>query len=84
MANSLMDEHEKWLRRATGVVVCVILLGIILVLVPRLGPRSPVAIVVLCALAVLTMKLVERRVRQWFNYWAARQASRTTNRDRRE
>ena len=84
MANSWMDQRGKWLRRATGVVVCVILLGIILVLVPRFSPRSPVAIVALCALAVLTMKLVERRVRQWFNYWAARQASRTTDRDRRE
>jgi len=84
MANSSTVPYGKWLRRATGVVVCVILLGIILVLVPRLGPRSPVAIVALCALAVLTMKLVERRVRQWFNYWAARQASRTTDRDRRE
>jgi hypothetical protein len=84
MANSPMDQHGKWPRRATGVVVCVILLGIILVLVPRFSPRSPVAIVALCALAVLTMKLVERRVRQWFNYWAARQASRTTDRDRRE
>lgn len=79
-----MDQRGKWLRRATGVVVCVVLLGVILVLVPRLSPRSPVAIVVLCALAVLTMKLVERRVRQWFNYWAARQASRTADRDRRQ
>jgi peptidoglycan/LPS O-acetylase OafA/YrhL len=33
------------------------------------------AIVLLCALAVLTMKLVERRVRQWFQRWEARQAA---------
>jgi len=81
MASSRTDHRGKWLRRATAVVVCVVLLGIILVLVPRVGPRSPVTIVVLCALAVLTMKLVERRVRQWFDRWAARQASRTTGPD---
>ena len=84
MASSRTDHRGKWLRRATAVVVCVVLLGIILVLVPRLGPRSPVTIVVLCALAVLTMKLVERRVREWFNCWAARQASRSTDRDGRK
>ena len=76
-----MDQRTRWLRRATGLVVCVLLLGIILILAPRLSPRSPVAIVALCVLAVLTMKLVERRIRQWFNAWAARHASRTTNRN---
>ena len=78
-----MDQRPKWLRRATGLVVCVLLLGIILILVPRLSPRSPVAIVALCVLAVLTMKLVERRIRQWFNAWAARQVSQGTDRDGR-
>ncbi len=46
--------------------------------IPRLSPRSPLAIVVLCALAILTTKLVERRVRQWFTRWAERQAGRTS------
>lgn len=37
--------------------------------VGRLLPRSPILILLLCALAVLVMKLVEHRVRQWFRRW---------------
>jgi peptidoglycan/LPS O-acetylase OafA/YrhL len=36
-----------------------------------------VAFVLLPILAILTMKLVERRVGQWFRRWAERQATRT-------
>ena len=66
------------MRRWIGAVVCLAALGIAALVIPRLAPRSPIAIVVLCILAVLTMKLVELRVRQWFERWADRQASRTT------
>jgi hypothetical protein len=45
--------------------------------VPRLGARSPVVFIPLPILAILTMKLVERRVGQWFRRWAERQATRT-------
>jgi len=45
--------------------------------VPRLGTRSPVVFILLPILAILTMKLVERRVGQWFRRWAERQATRT-------
>jgi len=45
--------------------------------VPRLGTRSPVVFILLPILAILTMKLVERRVGQWFRRWAERQAART-------
>jgi hypothetical protein len=45
--------------------------------VPRLGVRSPVVFILLPILAILTMKLVERRVGQWFRRWAERQATRT-------
>jgi membrane protein implicated in regulation of membrane protease activity len=82
--NVQRTSRERNLRRWIGAVVCLAVLGFAALVIPRLAPRSPIAIVALCALAVLTMKLVERRVRQWFNYWAARQASRTTDRDRRE
>jgi len=58
-------------------------LAIVVLVVPRLAPRSPIAIVVLCVLAVLTMKLVEHRIRQWFDRWAKREAARTTPPDRR-
>jgi hypothetical protein len=45
--------------------------------VPRLGARSPVVFILLPILAILTMKLVERRVGQWIRRWAERQAART-------
>jgi hypothetical protein len=45
--------------------------------VPRLGVRSPVVFILLPILAILTMKLVERRVGQWFRRWAERQSART-------
>jgi hypothetical protein len=56
-------------RRWIGAVVCLATLGIAALVIPRLAPRSPIAIVLLCALAVLTMRLVEHRVRQWFDRW---------------
>lgn len=68
------------LRRWIGAGVCLAGLGIVVLVVPRLSPRSPLAIVVLSVLAILTMKLVERRVRQWFERWAERQAGRTSGR----
>ena len=67
--------RDTGLRRWLGAGVLVILIGGIVLVVPRIAPRSPLTIVVLCALAILTMKLVERRVRQWLTIWAARQAS---------
>jgi peptidoglycan/LPS O-acetylase OafA/YrhL len=77
----MLSRQSGWdarrVRRWIGAVVCVVAVGIIALVAPRLTPRSPIAIVVLCALAVLTMKLVERRVRQWFERWAGRQAART-------
>ena len=63
-------------RRWIGVAVFFLTLGIVLWLVPRLSPRSPIAVVVLCVVAVLTMKLVERRIRQLIRRWAERQAAR--------
>jgi peptidoglycan/LPS O-acetylase OafA/YrhL len=56
-------------------VIVVLFIGGIALVVPRFAPRSPLTIVVLCAGAILTMKLVERRLRQWLTAWAARQAS---------
>jgi len=65
-------------RRWLGIVFYLAALGIVVMAIPRLGARSPVAIVLLCALAILTMKLVERRVHRWFQRWAERQAGRTS------
>ena len=77
MRNRRPAQDARRVRRWIGAVVCVVAVGIIALVVPRLAPRSPMAIVLLCALAVLTMKLVEHRVRQWFRRWAERQAART-------
>ena len=77
MRNSEPAKDGRRTRRWIGVIVCVVTVGGIALLVPRLAPRSPIAIVLLCALAVLTMKLVEHRVQQWFRRWAERQAART-------
>jgi hypothetical protein len=66
------------MRGWIGVAVFLAFVGIAAWLVPRVGARSPVAILVLCTLAVLTMKLVERRVQAWFRRWAARQAARAS------
>ncbi len=67
--------RDTGLRRWLGAGVVLVLIGGIALVVPRIAPRSPLAIVVLCALAILTMKLVERRLRQWLTAWAARQAA---------
>ena len=64
------------LRRWIDVAVFLLALAAAVWFVPRLSPRSPIAVVVLCVAAVLTMKLVERRIRQLFRRWAERQAAR--------
>ncbi len=74
------SRHHAWdarrVRRWIGAVICLVTLGIAALVIPRVLPRSPVAIVALCVLAVLTMKLVERWVRRWFDRWAEREAAR--------
>jgi hypothetical protein len=67
---------DRGLRRWVGV-VSFFLAAIVLVWVAsRLGPRSPLAFVILPVLGILTMKLVERRVARWFRRWAEREAAR--------
>lgn len=72
---------ERWdtrrVRRWIGGAVLLATGGIVWLAIPRLGLRSPVAIVLLCVLAILTTKLVERQVHRWFQGWAERQARRT-------
>ncbi len=67
-------------RRWLGIALYLAALGIVGMVIPRLGSRSPVVIVLLCILAVLTMKVVERQVHRWFQRWAERQAARTGGR----
>jgi cell division protein FtsW (lipid II flippase) len=68
--------RERGPRRWLGAGVLLVLIGGIVLVVPRIAPRSPLTIVVLCALAVLTMKLVEHRIRRWLTWWARQQAAR--------
>jgi hypothetical protein len=73
---------DRWdarrVRRWIGLVVLLVFVAIAWVVIPRLGAgaRSPVAIVLLCGMAVLIMKLVERQVHKWFQRWAEKQATR--------
>jgi peptidoglycan/LPS O-acetylase OafA/YrhL len=64
-------------RRWIGLAVLLVIVGIAWVVIPRAGARSPVAIILLCGLAILVMKLVERQVHKWFQRWAEKQAART-------
>ena len=66
-----MTNHRS-LRRWIGVSLFLLAVAVAIWVVPRLGARSPVLFVLLPILAVLTMKLVERRVGQWFRRWEER------------
>ena len=44
-------------------------------ILPRVLPRSPVTILVVCILAILATKLVEHRIRAWFRRLEARRAA---------
>ena len=61
--------NARRVRSWIGAVVCLVALGLGAMVIPRVAPRSPIAIVLLCALAVLTTRLVEHRVRLWFDRW---------------
>jgi len=65
---------DRRLRRWIGWAVFVAALALAGWILPRVLPRSPFTILVLCVLAVLGMKLVEHRIRAWFRRLAARRA----------
>jgi membrane protein implicated in regulation of membrane protease activity len=58
------------LRRWLGAAVFLLAIAVAVWVVPRLGVRSPLTVVLLPILAILTMKLVERRIGQWLRRWA--------------
>ena len=66
---------DRRVRRYMGWVVFAAALAIAGWILPRVLPRSPVTIVVVCVLAVLVMKLVEHRIRAWFRRLEARRAA---------
>ncbi len=57
------------LRRGLVPMVLVAVVGALAWGVTRVAPRSPIVILVVCVLAVITMKLIEHRVRRWFRRW---------------
>ncbi len=65
-------------RRWIGMATFLLAIAVAVWVVPRLGARSPLTFILLPVLAVLTMKLVERRVGQWFRRWAERHADRSS------
>ena len=71
-----MTDHRR-ARRWIGVGTFLLAVAVAVWVVPRLGTRSPVVFILLPILAILAMKLVERRVGQWFRRWAERQSART-------
>ena len=64
------------LRRGVGGVVLVAIMGLLLVVISRVAPRSPVVILAACILGVLAMKLVERRLKRWRQRWDEQEAAR--------
>lgn len=66
-----------FLRRGVGAVVLLTTTGLLLVLISRVAPRSPVAMLVACVLGILAMKLVERRMKRWRQRWDEQEAART-------
>ena len=66
---------ERRVRRYVGWVVLAAALAIAGWILPRVLPRSPVTIFIVCVLAVLVMKLVEHRIRLWFRRLEARRAA---------
>jgi hypothetical protein len=67
---------DRKLRRWIGVVIFFLVAIALVWVASRLGPRSPLAFVILPVIGILTMKLVERRVARWFRLWAEREAAR--------
>ncbi len=59
-------------RRWIGWAVLAVGLAMVAWVLPRLLPRSPFLILIVCVLGVLVMKLVESRVRAWFRRLEAR------------
>ncbi len=70
-----MIDPLKLRRWFGGFVVIVFIAGAVLIL-PRIVGRSPIAYVVVPALAIVAMKFVEWRMNRWFRRLEAQEAAR--------
>jgi peptidoglycan/LPS O-acetylase OafA/YrhL len=63
------------MRRYMGWVVFAGVFAVAVWILPRVLPRSPFTILILCVCAVFVMKLVEHKIRSWFRRLDARRAA---------
>jgi peptidoglycan/LPS O-acetylase OafA/YrhL len=66
---------DRRLRRWIGWAIFAAAMAVAGWILPRVLPRSPVTILILCVAAVVTMRLVEHRIRAWFRRLEARRAA---------
>ncbi len=70
-----MNDPQK-LRRWFGRLVLVLFIAVAVLVLPRIVGRSPIAYVVVPALAIVAMKFVEWRLGRWFRRLEAKEAAR--------
>ena len=72
-----MKDSRK-LRRGFGWLVVILFIAGAVLILPRVVGRSPIAYIVVPALAIVAMKFVEWRMGRWFRRLEAREAARRT------
>ena len=70
-----MKDSRK-LRRGFGWLVVILFIVVAVLILPRVVGRSPIAYIVVPALAIVAMKFVEWRMGRWFRRLEAREAAR--------
>ncbi len=70
-----MNDPQK-LRRWFGRLVLVLFIAVAVLVLPRVVGRSPIAYVLVPALAIVAMKFIEWRVGRWFRRLEAQEAAR--------
>ena len=70
-----MNDSRK-IRRWFGWLVVVLFTAVAVLVLPRIVGRSPIAYVVVPALAIVAMKFVEWRLGRWFRRLEAAEAAR--------
>ncbi len=70
--------HPLKVRRWFGWLVVVLFIAVAVLVLPRIVGRSPIAYVVVPAIAIVAMKFVEWRVGRWFRRLEAQEAARRT------
>jgi len=69
-------KDSRKLRRGFGWLVVILFIAVAVLILPRVVGRSPIAYIVVPALAIVAMKFVEWRMGRWFRRLEAREAAR--------